>query len=348
MIDEKLTAHIAAQGLASEAVLAVAVSGGPDSMALCFALSRYAQNVADEGKQAPEILAITVDHGLRAEAAEEARQVGAWLKGWPHLRHEILTRTPEQAAGQSRIMEEARRDRYAMMATECVKSGARALFLAHHADDQAETFLFRLAKGSGLDGLCAMRVVRGCKAENDDAITLHRPLLTVPKDDILAYCAAHEIPHVEDPSNRNTDYARPRLRRSADILAEEGLSAKRLGVTAMRMERARQALDYYAQELLRTARLHTGGEQDNDTIQCFDMETIRTAPDEVRLRFLLKLLDYFRPEEDYAPRMEKCELLCARLFDEAGFRGATLGGVLFALKDKGRVLCASKEETSPR
>ena len=306
--------------------VAVAVSGGPDSMALCHLLSQWV------GRNATEIHAITVDHGLRPEAAKEAAQVGEWLADWPHIKHVILTR--ETAEADSRIMEDARNDRYAMMAAYCKAQVIKTLFVAHHRDDQAETFLFRLAKGSGLDGLACMK---DAQPYNDD-LTILRPLLAYSKGDLVATCEAAHVPYIEDPSNQNDNYARPRLRKSAEVLAEEGLTAKRLSVTASRMARARSALEEITEDIFARA----VQQSDMDKI-ALDYNFLMSQPEEIRLRIIMKLMNTLGPERNYAPRMEKCEELESRIFSAKNFKAATLGGVIFRLDKDRKSLSAEKE-----
>ncbi|MBC7325371.1 MAG: tRNA lysidine(34) synthetase TilS, partial [Moorella sp. (in: Bacteria)] len=249
--------------------VAIAVSGGPDSMALCHALSRQA---------ADAIHALTVDHGLRPESADEARQVGSWLADWNCVRHQVLTRD-QSAIPAAKIQEEARHDRYRMLAAYCGEHGINQLFTAHHQDDQAETFLFRLAKGSGLDGLGAIRSVH----DYSDTLRIIRPLLAMPKSSLLEYCAAHDVPYIRDPSNENGRFARARLRRAQAVLAGEGLTAKRLATTAERLARARDALDEIAGQHYRAALVF----EDPGRIE-LDFPALKDALEEIRLRVLIK------------------------------------------------------------
>lgn len=298
---------------ASMPVVAVALSGGPDSMALCWLLSRWA---AREGAQ---IEALTVDHGLRAEAAAEAAQVGMWISNWPRVTHTVLKMAP--LAGDTRVMENARAARYELLAEWCRDHHIPKIFTAHHQDDQAETFLFRLAKGSGLDGLAAMRR----ETKYNDALVIARPLLDVPKEDIVALCRAQHIPYVEDPTNDDSHYARPRLRKSHDVLAAEGLTAKRLAVTAARLARAREALDHYAADAYQAALL----ERTPDAVT-LDHAVLSNAPAETRLRVLLLAFHDIVPLDGYGPRREKIEELAESLFSTAPFRRQTLGGCVFS------------------
>lgn len=221
--------------------IAIGVSGGPDSMALAYLFSRWT-----EEQNGPHIHVLSVDHGLRPEAVAEVEHVRQMSESWPKTAHYILKWEGEKPA--QRVQESARAARYDLMAAHCKSHDIGALALAHHRDDQAETVLFRLAKGSGLDGLAGMRQV-----QKRGGLDLFRPLLDVSKEDILALCAVENIAYIEDPSNEKKRYARVRLRQSREVLEREGISSKRLAMTAKRMDRARCALDYFAGKRIETA-----------------------------------------------------------------------------------------------
>jgi tRNA(Ile)-lysidine synthase len=233
----------------------------------------------------------------------------------------------------SRVMEEARRARYGLMHDYCVQHAINHLFLGHHQDDQAETFLIRLVAGSGLDGLSGMRPVQ----EMHDGMALVRPFLTFPKERLIATCHAYHVPFVQDPSNKKDDYLRPRLRAARATLEEEGLSNKRLAVTAARLARARAALEQVTDQAFRRALKHQ-----DDAGTLYDFSIFLAEPEEVRLRLLLKAIDYLRPDDAYAPRMERVEELLRALCAD-GFKGRTLGGCLFAIQDAGKALWVGKE-----
>lgn len=306
-------------------VLACAVSGGPDSMALLYLLSRWSM------KHGRKLYAFTVDHGLRPESATEAEMVGAWARA-NNVSHEVLRWQGDKP--QSRVLEEARAARYALLHDAVKRVGAKHLFVAHHQDDQAETFLIRLAKGSGLDGLSGMRSMQ----KKEDDFVLVRPLLDVTKEQLVSICDDNNVPYVRDPTNENPDYLRPRLRAARAILEEEGLSSKRLAVTAKRLLRARDALDALSDELLERA-LKNGGAEDF----LFDLNILRSAHEELVVRVLLKSLAVLRPDADYAPRMEKVEALVERLVKDPAFNGATLGGCIFAIDRKNGTVWIRKE-----
>ena len=183
--------------------LAVAVSGGSDSMALTLLAHEWAR------ERNGRITALTVDHGLRPEAAAEAAQVGAWCAA-RGIAHVILTRSG--AAPASGIQAFARAARYALLENWCRDHFVLHLLLAHQRDDQVETIAIRAARGSGVDGLAGMATV-----VERDAIRLLRPLLGVPRAALRAYLLARGQPWVEDPSNRNAAFTRVRIRAALDL-----------------------------------------------------------------------------------------------------------------------------------
>jgi tRNA(Ile)-lysidine synthase len=315
--------------------LAVAVSGGPDSMALCALLASWLER---ENSDIPALHVLSVDHGLRPEAAQEVNAVAAWLKNRPRIVHAALKcnlfSTPDQDG--KRIMENARKARYAVMADYCRTEGIKSLFLAHHRDDQAETLLFRLAKGSGLDGLAAMRPVH----PYSDSLTLLRPLLDVPKAALINFCETHAIPFVTDPSNVSTRFARPRLRKARTALEEEGITSKRLALTARRLARARDALDRLAGEAFKSTLTNR-----TEYAITLNWTVLKTSPEEIALRALLIAINTLHPESwtTYGPPLEKIEHLFNELLNMPRFRKRTLHGVIFERDDKNGDLRLSRE-----
>ncbi len=299
--------------LAAQSSFAVAVSGGPDSMALAWLLAGYAH------QNNKTIYAYTVDHGLRPESAAEAQKVVEWLEKFPRIQHKILTWEGEKP--KTRILEEARKARYHLLGEAAKKDGCAHLFVAHHQDDQAETFLIRLAKGSGVDGLAGMAEI-----QTFGPITLVRPLLSFSKNDLLEVCKARNIDFVQDPTNENQHYTRPRLRAAQSVLEEEGLTSKRLGMTAKRMARARQALEVIAIQSFESAAL----EKSNDGF-VFDFEKLKGQPEDIVIRIILKSIDALHPDEDYGPRLERVENLVEKILYDPSFHGATLAGCIFSL-----------------
>lgn len=316
--------------------LAVAVSGGPDSMALAHILAQRA------AESRFDLHILTVDHGLRVEAAQEVVDVVTYFEGKDHVTARILERDIEDHQKDKRIQEAARQDRYALMAAYCAEKSIKHLFLAHHADDQMETVLFRLAKGSGLDGLAGMRDVQ----PYSDELTLCRPLLSLSKDDLLSYCAAHDIPYVEDKSNEDDKFARVRMRKSQAVLVGEGFSVQRLSVTASRLNRAGQALDFYAEKVMSQALKY----KETDRF-VFIFSKIQNAPEEIRVRMFQRIFDKLSPDtQPYGPRLEKIETLVADLFAAPEyFKRRSLGGCFISLirDEDGAFLLVIEKEASP-
>jgi tRNA(Ile)-lysidine synthase len=191
-------------GFEARPLIAVAVSGGPDSLALVLLAGKWAR------QQGGRAWALTVDHGLRPESAAEARTLAGWL-AVRAIPHEILVWTGDKPA--SGIQEAARDARYRLMAEWCRAHGCLHLFAAHQREDQVETHLIRRRAGSGADGLAGMSAVRelaGCR--------LVRPLLPVPRARLLALLADQGQPFLRDPSNLNPAFERARLRAAPEAL----------------------------------------------------------------------------------------------------------------------------------
>ncbi len=264
-------------------LLAVAVSGGADSLALALLADRWAR------RRAGGIVALTVDHRLRPESTVEARQVGAWLKARA-IPHRILTwKGPHPESG---VQAAARAARYRLLEGWCEAHGCLHLLTAHHQEDQAETFWLRLARGSGVDGLAGMASVTP-----RPTCRILRPFLDVAPARLRAVLIAAGQTWVDDPSNENTDYARVRLRGGRALLAAEGLSAERLAATITRLGRARIALETMAAQLLgRTVRLHPAG------FAWVDTAVLAAAPFELGLRALAAAIATIGGG-DYPPRL---------------------------------------------
>lgn len=291
--------------------LAVGCSGGADSMALTLLLHEWA--TAHGGTAT----ALTVDHRLRPDSSMEAQRVAVWLQE-RRIPHEILTR-PETAV-DGNLQTVARAARYDLMSRWCVRHDVLHLCLAHHSEDQAETVLIRLARGSGVDGLSAMAPVI-----ETASVRLLRPLLDMPQARLRATLAETAAPHVDDPSNDNPSFARVRFRQAAPMLASEGLTPKRLCDTARRMARSRRALDQAAAGLLaRAATLHAEG------YGYLDRAVLCSAPEDVALRALARMLGCIGGTP-YPPRLERLERLYAALTGPAGLQsGRTLLGCRIA------------------
>ncbi|HQS11225.1 MAG: tRNA lysidine(34) synthetase TilS [Rhizobiales bacterium 24-66-13] len=254
----------------------LACSGGPDSTALIELAARWARL----SPAAPALFAATVDHGLRAAAAEEAQIVAAQARrlGIPHA---ILNWAGPRITGS--IQARARTARYALLVGHARQVGAQAIVTAHTLDDQAETILMRLARGSGLSGLAGMAA-----SSRREGVVLLRPLLAIPKAHLIATLEASRVGFVRDPSNANPAFTRVRLRAMMPQLAGEGLDAAGLSRFGRRMARAEAALEQATDHAL--ADLAPEPWPAAGPIR-LARAAFFNLPEEIALRVLLRLLD---------------------------------------------------------
>jgi tRNA(Ile)-lysidine synthase len=214
----------------------LAVSGGPDSVVLMNLTARWC-----EGRKRPRVVVATVDHRLRDESAAEALAVGVWAHQLG-FEHTILRWEGEKP--KSRLQEAAREARYGLLIDYARAIGASHIVTAHTLDDQAETILFRLARGSGPLGLVGMQsLVRRA------GITLFRPMLGMPKARLLAMAKLAGWSFFDDPSNADPRFARARLRLLMPLLAKEGLTAARFARLSSRMADIAAALAALARQV---------------------------------------------------------------------------------------------------
>lgn len=210
--------------------IGIAVSGGGDSMALLHLMHRAFQD------SDTKLRAVSVDHGLRPEAGEEARMVGA-LCAQLGVGHDILVW--QDWDGKGNLQGEARNARYGLMKDWAEHHGIDTIAVGHTADDQAETVLMALARHSGVDGLAGMipKTIRG------DVIYV-RPLLRARRDQLRAYLRRMDVAWCEDPSNEDTSYERIRARKTLEVLAPLGIDAAGLAEVGEHMRLARRALNW--------------------------------------------------------------------------------------------------------
>jgi tRNA(Ile)-lysidine synthase len=279
---------------------AVAVSGGSDSLALMMLLANWAKA---RNAAAPAVL--TVDHGLRKDSARDARMVLERANVAKLKAHNLRWRGVKP---KSDIEAEARRARYRLMGAWCAKHGVKGLYVAHTLEDQAETFLLRLARGSGIDGLSAMRYVASLPSQENGGMVVVRPLLGIRRERLRGYLTEIGQSWIEDPMNADPRFARVRIRAAWPALTGIGLLPSRIAAAAEHLARAREALDLQTQSLIAEAcRL----ERD---IVFLDAARLASAPREIGMRALAAVLMDVSAA-DYRPRFERLErlytLICA-------------------------------------
>ena len=251
--------------------IAVAVSGGADSLCLAY----LAQEWADV--RGIQLTALTVDHGLRKDAAAEAKTVAQQMRTIG-VKHHILRWIGEKPT--TRIEEKAREARYQLLCNFCHKKNIPVLLLAHHAQDNIETFFLRLAKASGLTGLAGMQPFKW-----RSGIVLARPLLDVAKTDILSFLTQRKINWIEDPMNQNPIFERVYWRQQIPILTKMGLNPLYLQRTLSRLRRAETALT----QMTNSAFYHLV-EIDNRGFAQIPLPAFDQLPDEIQIRLLTRLI----------------------------------------------------------
>lgn len=302
--------------------LVVAVSGGSDSVALLRLLLNWCALREGKGQAFPKIIVATVDHGLRPGSRDEAEWVGrlAASLGVPH--HILVWHDRQKTTG---LQEAARAARYQLLGTFAATFEDAVVVTAHHLEDQAETVLMRLARGSGLDGLSAMRPQQG---------RLVRPLLGTSKARLLATLDALGQGYMEDPSNAIDVFERVRLRAGREALDALGLTPQQLGRSAARLQRARDALN----ELTRRNWSALVTSHDGAFAR-IDRTGLTAEPLELQIRLMSRALAAWGGS-DAAHLLAKAELFIERLHDEPPGK-QTLAGC--TISDDGHQIIVCRE-----
>jgi tRNA(Ile)-lysidine synthase len=279
----------------------LAVSGGPDSIALMWLAARWRRALA----RGPRLLAVTVDHGLRAEATAEARDVKR-LARTLDLPHRTLRWSGTKP--KTGLPAAARTARYRLLAQAARSHGATHILTAHTRDDQAETLLMRLLRGSGIAGLAAM-----ARESERDGVMLARPFLNVSKSQLVATLKKAKVGFADDPTNRDLNFTRPRIRAVMPALAVEGGDARNLARLASRLARANAAVEVLADgaERYLALRDRESAQPPRLDVKIFDAYAFAAIPEEIRLRLLLRAINRFGHEGP--AELGKVEALLAAL-----------------------------------
>ena len=323
-------------GFRAAPAVILAVSGGPDSVAMMWLAARWRRAL----KSGPRLVAVTVDHGLRRAAAREARDVKR-LANDLAIEHRTMRWTgPKPERG---IPAAARAARYRLLAEAAGRHGATHLLTAHTRDDQAETVLMRMSRGSGLTGLGAM-----ARLSMRDGIVLARPFLDIPRARLLATLEKARLPFADDPTNRDAGFTRPRFRALMPALAAEGCDARNLARLSGRLARADAALDLMADGAERYLAARDPDSSPGLPAYDVDAAAFGRLPEEIRVRLLLRVLD--RIGHEGPAEFGKVEALASRLAGAAssGERvRQTLAGALVT-QAKGRLsLCPAPPRRRP-
>jgi tRNA(Ile)-lysidine synthase len=290
---------------------AVGVSGGSDSIALMLLLRDWA-----EWRGLPPPVVACVDHGIRPESGNEARSVVRWART-AGLRAVLLT--GKRPLPGSDIEAACRDLRYGLIGQWARQKRLNVVYVAHTRDDQAETLLLRLARGSGLDGLAAMRAVAPYPHTGFPELTITRPLLGFDRRMLQDYLRAKGQVWFEDPMNGDPRFARARIRNAWPQLEALGLTRSRLADAAAHLGRAREALDTVSVAILaRACRPQGQG-------ALLDPAALTGAPRELGLRALAGVL-MLVSRKGYRPRFERLVGLFDAIADGTLGSGRTLHG----------------------
>jgi tRNA(Ile)-lysidine synthase len=298
-ISAQIAKRLFADWKAAPAIV-LAVSGGPDSIALMWLAARWRRTLA----RGPRLVAVTVDHGLRAEAKGEARDVKRLARALD-LPHRTMRWTG--AKPKTGLPAAARAARYRLLAQAARASGATHILTAHTRDDQAETLLMRLLRGSGIAGLAAM-----ARQSERDGVVLARPFLQVSKSQLIATLKKAKLGFADDPTNHDPGFTRPRLRTLMPVLAAEGGDTRNLARLASRLARANEAVEVLVDGAERYLALRDrealrpglrAGAKDAKIFgakifdaKIFDAKAFVAMPEEIRLRLLKRAIDRFGHE----------------------------------------------------
>jgi len=290
------------------AKIGVAVSGGGDSMALLHVFARWSQ------QSSVPIAAVTVDHGLRDGSDREAAGVAAFCAqiGVPHE-----TLLWQDWDGHGNLQAVARNARYRLMADWAKRNGVGGIALGHTRDDGAETFVMRLSRKAGVDGLAAMDT-----EFTRDGVTYARPLWMMSRKELRDYLTRNAVTWVDDPSNYDVDFERVRVRNALTELEGLGLGADALQHSSIVLRQARDALEYYtAQEAHRLVVA-----QGADLV----MPLRPDVPEEIARRLRAKAIQWMG-RMPYPPRLTSMQHLMEGLSLEGTH---TLGGAIVTQKDE--------------
>lgn len=276
--------------VAASRTIALAVSGGADLLALLDAIDRWRRRAGR-----PEAVVLTVDHGLRPQSAGEAEMVVdiAKQRGMP-----VRLLATSGPAPRSDIEAEARQARYRLLLGAAREARASHLLLAHHRDDQAETFLMRLQRGSGVFGLSAMR-----RMVDAGGLMIFRPFLDIPRSRLAATTAAAGLAAVDDPMNSDPRFLRARIRQIMPTLAGVGIGPSELALTAARFATAADAIDAATDRFIEASVVIS-----ELAVARIVLAAFRAEPEEIRLRFLVRLMMAIGGEP-YPPRFQRLKAL---------------------------------------
>lgn len=311
-------------GWKASPALVLAVSGGPDSVALMWLAARWRKTL----KRGPRLVAVTVDHGLRREAGREARDV-KHLAAALEIEHRTMKWRGDKP--KTGLPSAARDARYRLLARAAKSCGASHILTAHTQDDQAETVIMRLSRGSGIAGLAAM-----ARQTDRGGVMLARPFLDVPKARLVATLEKAGIAFADDPTNHDPRFTRPRLRALMPALAAEGADARGLARFAARLARANEALDV----MTNGAERYLASREGDGPNAGFDFVAFAALPAEIRVRLLMRAIN--RVGHEGPAELGKVEALAEAIGRTGSAQQSGSGGTRLKQTLAGAVISVAK------
>ena len=290
--------------------IAIAVSGGLDSMVL-MKLANISKKINSKN-----IHIIVIDHNLREGSKEEALFVKEEASKLG-LRSTILTWKGKKPT--SKIQESARNERYNLLFNYCKENHISDLFLGHHLDDQIENFIFRMFRGSGVVGLTSFS-----NFSKRDGINLIRPLIEIPKSDLLVFAKKQKIKWVEDPSNLNLNFDRIKIRNSLQNFYDSGFDKKLFLKSINKLKSINDDIDFIAESYAsKYIEVH------ENIFVSIRKEFFINTPNEIQMRIVKNCIRLFAPDKLYSPKDIKIINLLKWMKKNSNIKAKTLGGTLF-------------------
>ena len=291
--------------------LAVALSGGSDSLALTIALHQLNY----------DILAILVNHNLRVEAKKEIQQTIKTIS-----KYNIKYIVKEWDGNVNKNLEnEARNARYSLLLEACRENNIKYLCIGHHMDDQVETFLLNLARGSGLDGLCSMPYLKTI-----DNINIIRPMLNLTKQDCINYLTSKNISWCEDASNKDTKYKRNKIRYLLEQMEDKQLLNKRICQTISILQDARETIDGLIQQTEKSIASYNMNEQGTISSVLFKQSDFLSLTSYLQKSILTKFIMKLS-KKTYKPRLYQIENIIFDIHNRKSFK-RTLANCVIAMQ----------------
>ena len=300
-------------------IFVVAVSGGPDSLALVS----ITKTLMQENKY--KFFFAIVDHNLRKNSSAEALSVKKLLN-----KHKInLTILKNRKKINKNIQKNAREIRYSLLEKFCKKKKAKSLIVAHHQDDQVETFLIRLSRGSGVEGLSSMHEMTILKK----GTSLIRPLLDFKKNELISIARDTFSKFFEDPSNKNKKFLRTNIRELKSNLEKKGIDIEKIVRSIKNIASTKEAIDFYVEKSIKNSVLF------KKKLTILDLEKFKKEPQEIKLKIINKIIK--KITNAYYPPRSKKVLNLIEGFQNKRIKKCTLGACVFERREK--FLFVSKE-----